>query len=751
MEILRKNPGFAAVSLLLLTLGFGVLSAALILAKAVFWDELPFKDASRLVMLKGIRTEKGEVQDWAISGIDFVDWRQRNQVFEQMAVFSPEMPFNFIAGREAERLSGEIASHDYFSLLGVEPAVGRFFTPEEDGKPFTHPVAVLSYDLWQRRFGGDRGVVGRRLDLNGQPYTVVGVAAESFRGLSDKADAWIPSSMPPGPVYVSSRRMRWLAGVAVLKPGVTLERAQADLDRITRALEKEHPESNVGMGVQVAPFADFWFGKLRGGLRLLVLGAFGVALLACVNVGGLLRARASGPVPAGQAVAAGALLAGAGAALGLALGSWATRALVPESGFPFPTFLRLGAGPGVIAAVLALAVACGVVLGLLAARGPGRPAAGGPLVQGLAVAQVALAFALAVAAGLMAKGYLQVTGEDLGFRRDGILTLRVDLQGPEYASDPKVIELVHAYLGRMSKLPGVAALAIAGPTVPTDAWAGGYITIEDHDSDLPGGLYPIMTHSVSPGYFALLDIPVLSGRAFTPEDAGVPGKPFNVLVSKAMAEEQWPGQNPLGKRLKFSLRANPAHPWLTVVGVVDDVRHEGLMAEKRPAPDLYLPIFASPIRLPMTLNFLAVPQAGVSTAALVPALEREIRALTPDSPPYDPATLEERLDRQTRAGRFKVLLTALFAALALGLAAAGVYVAVGAGGVRRGALLAGVGVALGLAAVLGLGRRLADLLYGVSSNDPLVLACTAALVLLLMLAVSSLGSRPSRFPVPSDT
>lgn len=747
MEILRKNPGFAAVSLLLLTLGFGVLSAALILAKAVFSDDLPFKDPSRLVMLKGIRTEKGEVQDWAISGIDFADWRQRNRSFEQMAVFSPEMPFNFIAGREAERLSGEIASHGYFSLLGAEPAVGRFFTPEEDGKPFTHPVAVLSYDVWQRRFGGDPKVVDRRLDLNGQPYKVVGVASEGFRGLSDKADAWIPSSMPPGPVYVSNRRMRWLMGVAVLKPGVTIEQAQADLDGITRALEKEHPESNVGMGVQVAPFADFWFGELYGGLRLFLLGALGVALLACVNVGGLLRARA----PAGQAVAAGVLLAGAGAALGLALGSWATRSLVPESGFPFPTFLHLGAGPGVIAAVLALAVACGALLGLLAARGPGRPAASGPLVQGLAVAQVALAFALAVAAGLMAKGYLQVTREELGFRREGILTLRVDLQGPKYASDPTVIELVHAYLGRMSKLPGVAELAIAGPTVPTDAWAGGYITIEDHDSDLPGGLYPIMTHSVSPGYFAMLDIPVLAGRAFTPQDAGVPGKPFNVLVSQAMAAEQWPGQSPLGKRLKFSKRENPAHPWLTVVGVVGDVRHEGLMAAERPAPDLYLPIFASPIRLPMTLNFLAVPEEGVSTAALLPALEREIRALTPDSPPYDPATLEERLDKQTREGRSKVLLMAVFAALALGLAAAGVYAAVGAGGVRRGALLAGAGVALGLAAVFGLGRRLADLLYGGSATDPLVLAGTAVLVLLLMLAASSLGSRSSRFPVPSDT
>lgn len=742
MEILRKNPGFAALAVLLLALGFGAFGATAILDKALFVDELPYQDPSRLLLLQGTFEEKeGEVQEWGISYIDFLDWRKEVRHFEQMAALSPgEMAFNLVVGNQAERLSGELISYNYFSVLGIQLALGRSFTPEEDGTPFQHPVTILSHDLWQRRFGGDPGVVGRSLDLNGQEYKVVGVAPQGFHGLSDKADAWIPSSMPPGPVFVNSRRMRWLAVVARLKPGVTVEQAQADLNRITDALETKFPESNQGMGVIAEPLDESWVGDLRSGLRPLTLAAALILLFACLSVAGLLRNRlaaGAGGGPAGRAFAPGLLLALLGAGVGLALASWAVAALVPVSGLTFPSFLRLSAGPAVIAALLALAVLGGLLIGLLART------KGGGWQRLSVVAQVALAVTLAATAGLMARGYGRVVGQELGFQPKNIQTVRVDLQGNRYKTDHEVIATVRRYMERVEKLPGVERWALAGPTVPTDPWAGGYITIEDHDSDLPGGIYPIMTHSITPDYFEVLGVPILQGRAFTLADAGEPATPYNVIVSRAMAEQQWPNQNPLGQRLKFSTRANPAHPWLTVVGVAENILQEGLFADERPAPDLYLPILISPIRLPTTINFLVVPKAGVDPAGLVADLEREVRAATPDSPTYDAASLEERLDKQSRKGRFLVELAVLCAVLTLlpALAALHGAVAGGALSVRGGAVLAGLGVALGVVGTFVLSRRLTDLLYGANAADPLILAGTAALVFVLALIASVLAAR----------
>ena len=295
MEILRKNPGLAAAALLLLTLGFGALSALLIVDQGVFLDEPPYKDPSRLVTLTGMFDDEGKVEEWGISHFDFLDWRQQNKTFQQMAAFSPGgLDFNLVVGNQAERVSGELVSYNFFSLLGGDPALGRAFTPEEDGKPFEHRVTVLGHDLWRRRFGADPQVVGKGVDLNGEKYTVVGVAPAGFRGISGKAEAWIPSSMPPGPVYVSNRRMRWLGGVARLKPGVTLESASRDMDRVTSALAAQFPDSNKGMGVRLAPLKDSWSSSWKADLRLLTLGAALLLLFAALDVTALLRNRWGG-------------------------------------------------------------------------------------------------------------------------------------------------------------------------------------------------------------------------------------------------------------------------------------------------------------------------------------------------------------------------------------------------------------------------------------------------------------------------
>lgn len=659
-----EKPGKSLLLVLLLALGLGAFGALLVLDKAVFLDPLPFRAPDGLVYLQGTFEQKGEVEDWGISHIDFLDYRQQNQSFETMAAFSPgEMAFNLVAGQEAERLSGELVSYTYFPLLGVKPALGRFFTAEEDGKPFTHPVAVLSYDLWQRRFNSDKGIVGRAIDLNGEAYTVVGVAPAGFHGLSDKADAWIPSSMPPGPTFVANRRMRWLSGVARLKPGATLEQARQDMNGITAALARKYPDMNRGMGVRLNPFQDFWFTQdLRRGLRLLTFGAALALLLACFNAAALAR-------PDGLGLRRSVLLALGAGVLGLLLAAWALHALLPVSGITFPSFLHLTVGPAVIAAVLALAALCGLIISRLGTARSEDPR--WRTLQGIvAVAEVVLALGLAVSAGLLAKDYGQAVRQDLGFQPKDLLTVRVDLQGPKYETDPQVIEVIRRYLDRVPKVPGVASLAMGGPAIPTDAWVGGYITIEGHPSETPDGMYPIMTHGVSPEYFQVLGVPIVAGRVFTAAEAGPPGTPYNVVVSQAMAEKHWPGESPLGKHLKFGARNNPAHPMLTVIGVAADVQHQGLLAEERPAPDLYLPILQSPVRLPTTLNFLIRPQKGVAPASLLPAVERELLAVAPDSPPYDAATMEERLHRQTQGSRFRLLLASLGAGLAILFAAA---------------------------------------------------------------------------------
>ena len=370
---LGTGRGSVIATVVLLALGFAVLGALLVLDKAVFLDPLPFKATSGLALLQGTFTHKGEVEDWGISHIDFLDWRQQNRVFEQMAAFSPgELAFNLMAGNAAERLSGELVSYNYFPLLGVRPAAGRFFTAEEDGKPFTHPVVVLSHGLWQRRFGGDPAVVGRTLDLNGQPYRVVGVAPRGFRGLTDKADAWIPSAMPPGPTYVANRRMRWLEGIARLKPGATLAQAQRDMDRVTAGLAQRYPEMNKGMGVRLSPFRALWFGELGGGLRLLTLGAALALLFAVLDAAALLAPRrpsaAGAPLAVRQIVARAVAVSLCGGALGLALAAWLLHALLPRSGLTFPSFLDLTLGWAVIGGVLALALLCGVAIGLAGAR-----------------------------------------------------------------------------------------------------------------------------------------------------------------------------------------------------------------------------------------------------------------------------------------------------------------------------------------------------------------------------------------------
>jgi putative ABC transport system permease protein len=790
---LVEDKGFALAALLTLTLGIGATATIFTVVNAVLLKEIPYRDSGRLVMLQGSQKsdESGEVNPWPISQMDFADWRQRSTAFTDMSMWT-KFAYNLEQGQQSQRLWGELVNSNYFSMLGFKPQLGRFFTPDEDARPLEQYVVVLGYNLWHTTFGADRNVLGRKLQLNGRTFQVIGVAPQGFRGLSDVADLWIPSMLPPMPIFLTTRSMRWVSGAARLKPGVTVEQAQQQLSGVTDALAKEFPE-NKGLGALVTPFDKYWLGETRSGLIVLTVGACLLLLIACINVGSLLVTRAVARQRAWSIrVALGAsrrrmirqllteslLLSMLGAVAGLLLSQWAIRSLVAFSGGQFPSFVQISMEPVVVAAIVGLAVLCGLAFGLvpilisfrsdltqslgreekLQSRGKGWHR----FQSAIVVAQVALALILSVNAILMAKSFKQLTSKDVGFKANGLLTFRIDIRDPKYFSDPVAAKLLREkYLPRIAAVPGVQEMAMADPTVPPDDVAGGYVTVEDHDSDIPGGMYTAIMHAVTPSYFDLLSIPILKGRGFDMQDV----QTNVVVVSRNMAEQFWPGKDPIGKRLKIGPRGKAEAAWLTVVGVTAPVQHGGFQKEGGiDVPDMYLSLLQF-VRRPLTANFLVRPKPGVPIEQLRKALHQEVMAIDPELPEYDMATLESRLAKQTSKARFVVILISAFAGLALVLAAIGIYgvtsysitqrtreiaIRMSLGAARgsilrmvvgRGAVLAAVGLVLGLVTVFLLGRLLADVLYQTSITDPLILGGTSLGLFLVTLAANYFPAR----------
>ncbi len=789
---LMEDKMFSLAAVLTLALGIGATITIFTVVNAVLLERVPYRAPDRLMVLVGSMKDNGATENVSLSLSDIADWRERATVFSDMSVWG-NLAFNLEQGEKSQHLTAELVNQSYFSLLGVKPALGRFFDPEEDQKPMERYVTVLGYDLWRNSFGADPAILGRTLQFNGLRYQVVGVGPEGFHGLSDKADLWVPSMLPPVRGFITKRIMRWALGAARLKPGVSLQQARDQLSTITAGLAREMPDSNQGLGAAITPVKEFLLGGMRSGLLILTVGAALLLLIACINVGNLLLTRAAARQRAWSIrVALGAsrrrlirqlltesfLLSLLGAVAGFFLAQWATHTLIAVSGLQFPSFVRIGITPEVILVTAGLALLCGVAFGLAPIWASYRtdltatlgrneklpPGRGWRRFQSvLVVAQVALALTLSTASVLMAKSFRKMIDEDLGFRPQGLLTYRIDLRGPKY-DDIKVVTklLGEQYLPRIAAVPGVRQLSMSDPTVPSDELVERYITIEDHDSQSAAGTYPALAHAVAPNYFEILGIPILSGRSFNVHDTDS----FAVIVSKSLADKQWPGQNPIGKRLKVGPRIDqPPNPWLTVVGVAGEVRYTGLGQATAPDPDIYLSLLQFIFRPPLTINFLVRPQPGVSTAQLRQDLHRQMVAIDPEVPDFDVATMEERLMRQTDKERFQLILINIFAVLALTLAAIGIYGVISYGVaqrraeiavrmslganrgaifrmvVLRGALLTAVGLGLGLLAVFLLSPLLVDLLYKTSIGDPLILIGTSLGLFVITLMANYLPAR----------
>ncbi|MBI3666859.1 MAG: ABC transporter permease [Acidobacteria bacterium] len=789
LRMLGRNPGFTAVAVIALSLGISANTAIFSVVNAVLLRPLPYKNAERLLIAWETNLKHGRSQD-VTAYPNFEDWKAQNQVFDQMAAFA-DRSFTLAgsagetprAGSEPEQVYGLRASASLFPMLEAQAGLGRTFESEEQ-QPGKSRVVVLSYGLWKRRFSGDAKVLGQSVTLDSESYTVVGVMPAGFQFPPDRfarVELWVP--LEPD----RDRGHGFLEVLARLKPGVTVAQARAEMETIARRLEQEYP-ANAGLGVNLVPLNEQVVGNLRPAL-LVFLGAVGfVLLIACANVANLLLARAAArqqetairaALGAGrgrlvrQFLTESLLLAGTGGAAGLALALWGVDFLVgllPPEAIPAIRLEQIRVDGPVLAFTLFLSLATGILFGLapaLEATRPGTPGwelgvrsqglgARGRRMRGLLVmGEVALSLVLLIGAGLLIKSFVLLESVRPGFRPERLLTLRVNLPRAKYTASRSRAAFFEQAIQRLERLPGAQSVGAIN-TLPMS----GSSSTETFDIEgrlrLPEESRAAGYCAASAGYFTAMGIPVLEGRAFTERDTGE--APPVAVINETIARRLWPGESPLGKRLKITFQRGVSRE---IVGVVGAVRHSGLDSE--PRPEMYAPYLQAPER-GMTL---VVKAAGAESdpLRLAAAARTEIWAVDPDQPITDVRSMDQVLSASVAARRFPTIFLSVFAFVALALAAAGIYgvtsytvsrrtqeigirMALGAQRADVLRLVVGqemawvlVGVAVGLAGSLAATRALAAFLFGVTTADPVTFAGVALLLAAVALAASYLPAR----------
>jgi predicted permease len=764
---LLKNGGFAAVALLTLALGVGANTAVFSVVNAVLIQPLPFKEPERLVAIAET-ARRATVERRSPAYPNFKDWQRQSRTLASLAVQSGEW-LTTPVGEIPERLSSELVSWNYFEVLGVRPAIGRAFTPEDDLQGAA-PVIVLSDALWERAFGRDPGVLGRSMQVDAELATIVGIMPPGFTGLSDTSQLWAPVGRFASGRDIEDRAQRWIDRVvARLKPGVTIAQAQAEMDAIASRLERLHKE-NTDRGVVVVSLRDEFFGDMRP-MLLVLLGAVAfVLLIACVNVANLLLARGSArqrELAVRSALGAArsriirqlltesVVLSVLGGVAGLLVAFWTLDLLVALSPIQLPTFVRIGVDVRVLAFTFTVCVLSGLIFGIVPAFAASRTdlvttlktgardgeSAGSPLLRkALVTAEIALALVLLVGAGLMLRTMQSIRTVDPGFRADGLVTLRVALP---IDSDPDVeraanrtTQFARALLEGVRNLPMVSDASLAS-AAPLGGVSSATIARIEEAPDVGIRIY---RHAISPGYFRAMGMPLLEGRDFTEADARSAEQRV-AIVSRTMAARHWPGQSALHKRLRLGTQL------YEVVGVVGEVQHRGLLEPDSADPDVYFPLFQLPSRA-----FAVMARTEGDPHATVSAIRETVRSLNPSVPIFSVATGEELVAQQTIDVRFSSVLLGGFALVALTLTMIGVYgvtaytvsrqtrqvgirMALGASRghvlrliVRGGLTFIVAGLTIGVVAAFGLTRLLSSLIYGVSATDPATFAAVATIL-----------------------
>ena len=767
---MRRNPGFFSVALAALALGIGANTAIFSAVEGVLLRPLPFADASKLVMVWEDASYLGFAQNTPALG-NFVDWRAQNQVFTDMAA----MRFSnaSLNGDQApEQALGRRVTPNFFDVLGVQPAVGRPFTAEEDATG--RKVVVLSYPLWERRFGRDASVIGRSILMDGEATTVVGVMPRGFFFPDNQTDYWTPASFTPKQLAV--RTQHFLEVVARMKPGVTRERAQHDMDVIAKRLQQQYPDTNLNIGAVVVPIRKQFAGDTGTGLWVLQVAAVLVLLIACSNLANLLLARAAGRRReiavrlalgasrgqiAAQLVTESLLLSVGGGAAGLVVGRlcWSVfKNLVPSQiageGFSLNAPLLLFTA--------AVSILAGVFFGLVPALRAtdvslqeslkeggraGESRGGLRLRDTLVVAQFAMAFALLVGAALMIETLWNLRSVDMGFRADHLLTMGVPLPEKKYDTNEKIRVFYRDVLDHARALPGVKSVGFGSDVPFTSVGDTEGYAIEGAPPTLPGQDNDALYREVTAGYLETIGGTLLEGRSL--EDRDVESSQPVVVVNEFLAKRHWPGQDPVGKRLKLT---GSKEPWRTVVGVVKDIRERGLLLEMKPA--VYVPVNQVDNPSP----YFMVARTAQEPGSAANALRGAVWAVDSERPVAFIRTMDQLMEENVADRARPMMLLGIFAGLALVLACIGVYgvlaysvaqrtreiglrMALGArpGDVTRmilgrGLKLSAVGLVAGAALAGLLGILLRTLLFGVTPAAPLVYAGTAGTLIVVALA-----------------
>jgi putative ABC transport system permease protein len=763
-RMLRKSPSFTFFAVAVLALGIAANSAIFSIADAILVRPLPYRDANRLVMIWEDSSAYGFPKDTPAPG-NFSDWKSRNQVFEDVAAIS-DGSFNLTGSGNPENLIGKWATANLFSVLGVSPALGRDFRPEDD-VPGAPAVALLSHGLWLRRFGGDPRIVGKEISLNSEKCTVIGVMKRGAQFPDRETDLWAPSRFTTA--QLANRRNHFLQVVARLKPRVSLRTANANLATIASQLEKENPDSNAKVGAFAVPLREELAGDVRPAIFMLLGAVCFVLLIACANVANLLLSRATGRRrEMAMRIALGAtrarviqqmltesiLLSIFAGVAGLLFSIWGTKFLATL----IPTGIAPMTGTGVDGRVLlftlAISLATGIVFGIIPAsrvsqfqlahslkQGGGRSGVGSGghrLRDALVISEVALAIVLLAGAALMIRSLENLYHLDSGFRADHVLVMRTPLPRQKYEAFAARAAFYEQVLERVEGLPGVVAAGYTTWVPLTNAGGATGITIEGKPEPAPAEVLVPNIRIISRDYTRALQMKLMEGRLFESRDAA--GTLPVALVNQTMARNYWTGEDPAGKRFKVGGYSEKS-PWLTVIGIVGDVHQAGLAVPAR--AEMYLPYQQED--LGFEPEYLAVRTAG-DPMALGEIVRQQIWAVDKEQPVAGMMPLEDLVDENLASRKMQASLLSGFAGLALLLVTLGIYavlsfavtqrtqeigvrVALGAqpGDVLRmifsqGFRLFLMGAALGLAAAFVLSRALVHLLFGVSAYDPVSFA-----------------------------